>query len=263
MSQILTSGDIPLMREACQLAAQVLVEIEPFVQPGVTTEKLDSICHDYILSQDATPAPLGYQGFPKSICTSVNTCVCHGVPDSRVLNEGDLINIDVTCIKNGFHGDTSKTFFVGEVSDRARKITEVAFQAMQKGIEALRPGGATGDVGFAVNRYVTKKGFFPVEEIGGHGIGRVFHDSPFVPSVGKKGRGEKIEPWSCLTVEPMINERSSQIREFEIPHSTIKYYHTVDGGLSAQFEHTVLVMDGEGGVNYEILTLPKEVHKRI
>ncbi|MCY4512709.1 MAG: type I methionyl aminopeptidase [Bdellovibrionales bacterium] len=252
--QILSPEEIPLMRSACRLAARLLEYIEPYIQPGVTTNRLDQLCYEYILDHKATPAPLGYMGFPKSICTSVNDCICHGVPDTRPLQEGDMVNVDVTCIKEGFHGDTSKTFFVGEVSQRVKDLTNCAFQAMQKGIEAIKPHGTTGDIGFAVGRFVTRQGFFPVREIGGHGIGKKFHDDPFVPSVGKKGKGDILPPWSCITVEPMVNELSEGIRELSIPGSSVKYYHTVDQGLSAQFEHTVLVRDGAEGVNYEILT---------
>ena len=257
MAQILTQDEIPLMRAAGKLAARLLIHIEPYIQPGRTTEELNKICHDYILSHSATPAPLNYNGFPKSICTSVNDCICHGVPDSTPLKEGDIVNVDVTCIKKGYHGDTSKTFFVGEVSERAKDLTDCAFQAMHKGIEVIKPFGTTGDIGFAVGRYATRRGFFPVREIGGHGIGRKFHDDPFIPSVGKKGKGETLLPWSCITVEPMINELSEEIEEHSIPQSTVKYYYTRDGGLSAQFEHTVLITDGkEGRPTYEILTLP-------
>ena len=254
--QILSPEEIPLMRLAGKLAARLLEYIEPYIQPGVTTNRLDQLCHEYILDHKATPAPLGYRGFPKSICTSVNDCICHGVPDDRPLQEGDMVNVDVTCIKEEFHGDTSKTFFVGEVSQRARDLTNCAFQAMQKGIEAIRPNGTTGDIGFAIGRLVTRQGFYPVREIGGHGIGRKFHDDPFVPSFGKKGKGDILPPWSCITVEPMVNELSEGIREVSISGSSVKYYLTVDQGLSAQFEHTVLVRDGKEGVNYEILTLP-------
>ncbi len=257
MAQILSQQEIPLMRSACKLAAQVLVFIEPHIQPGITTEKLNQLCHDFILSHSAIPAPLNYNGFPKSICTSVNTCICHGVPDSTVLKEGDIINVDVTCIKDGFFGDTSKTFFVGEVTEKAKILTDCAFQAMNKGIEAIEPYGTTGDIGFAINKYVTRKGFFPVLEIGGHGIGKKFHDEPFVPSVGKRGRGVVLQPWSCITVEPMVNEISPDIKEFPINNSSVKYYHTIDAGLSAQFEHTILITDGSDSSNYEILTLPE------
>ena len=254
--QVLSGDEIPLMRRACRLSARLLDYIAQYVQPGVTTERLDRICYEYIRDHGASPAPLGYGGFPKSICASVNDCICHGVPDSRPLRDGDIVNLDVTCIKEGFHGDTSRTFFVGEVSQRAEELTDCARQAMEEGIEAIRPHGRTGDIGFAVGRFVTRRGFFPVREIGGHGIGRKFHDDPFIPSVGKKGRGELLVPWSCITVEPMVNELSGDIRERSIPGSSIKSYHTADQGLSAQFEHTILITDGKGGINYEILTLP-------
>lgn len=245
------------MRAAGKLAAEVLLHVEPYIQPKVTTAELDAICHDYILSHSAVPAPLNYNGFPKSICTSVNDCICHGVPDSEALREGDIVNVDVTCIKEGYHGDTSRTFFVGEVSKKAKDITDCAFQAMHRGIQAVQPFGFTGDIGFAISRYVTRRGFFPVREIGGHGIGRKFHEDPFVPSVGKKGKGESLKSWSCITVEPMINELSEGIKEYVIPGASVQYYRTVDGGLSAQFEHTVLITDGRDGRSpYEILTLP-------
>ena len=255
MAQILSQREIPLMRASCQLAGQVLLFIEKYIQPGVKTKELDKLCHDFILSHRAVPAPLNYKGFPKSICTSVNSCICHGVPDETVLKPGDIVNVDVTCIKEGFYGDTSKTFYVGEVSQEVKALTECAFSAMHKGISAIKPYGWTGDIGFAVEKYATRKGFFPVREIGGHGIGRIFHDDPFVPSFGKRGRGDRLSPWSCLTVEPMLNQNSSEIREFSIPNSSVKYYQTVDDSLSAQFEHTILITDGKNGVNYEILTL--------
>ena len=258
MAQVLTPQEIPFMRQSCQLAGQVLIFIEDYIQPGVNTQKLDELCHDFIISHDATPAPLNYKGFPKSICVSVNSCVCHGVPNETVLKEGDIVNVDVTCIKNGFYGDTSKTFFVGEVSQIAKDLTDCAYQAMHKGISAIRPNGTTGDIGFAIEKYSTRKGFFPVREIGGHGIGKKFHDEPFVPSYGKKGKGEILQPWSCITVEPMINQNSPKIKEFDIPNSSVKYYHTVDNSLSAQFEHTVLIQDENSEKPYEILTLPLE-----
>ena len=256
MAQVLSREEIPLMRASCRLAGKVLVFIEKHIQPGVKTKELDKLCHDFIVSHGAIPAPLNYNGFPKSVCTSVNSCICHGVPDETILREGDIVNVDVTCIKEGFYGDTSKTFYVGEVSDQAKALTDCAFNAMHKGIEAIQPNGRTGDIGFAVEKYAVRKGFYPVREIGGHGIGRKFHDDPFVPSFGKKGRGEILQPWSCITVEPMLNQNSSAIKEFSIPQSTIKYYHTVDNSLSAQFEHTILIKDEQADEPYEILTLP-------
>lgn len=248
----LKKEEIPLMRAAGRLAALTLEHAGKFVRPGITTDEIDKIIHDFTLSNGATPAPLGYHGYPKSSCTSVNACICHGVPDGTVLKEGDIINIDVTCIKDGFYGDTSRTYFVGEVSQEARDITDCAEKAMWKGIEEVRPFATTGDIGFAINKFVMKRGYHVVREIGGHGIGKVFHDDPFVPSHGKKGRGPKLMPWTCITVEPMINATDAALEEFDIPGSEIKYYLTGDRTLSAQFEHTVLITD----TGYEIMTLP-------
>lgn len=233
------------------MAAETLHYASQFIKPGVTTNEIDKIVHEYTLSKDATPAPLGYHGYPKSVCTSVNQCICHGIPDDRPLQEGDIVNLDVTTIKDGFFGDTSRTFLVGECSEEAKKIVEVAYEAMYVGIDEVGPGNTTGDIGFAVNRFVTRKGYHVVKEIGGHGIGRVFHTDPFVPSHGKKGKGEVLRPWTCLTVEPMINQTGADIKELSIPNSSIKYYDTGDNTLSAQFEHTILITD----TGYEILTL--------
>ncbi|NCN40509.1 type I methionyl aminopeptidase [bacterium] len=253
MSRILaplTPEEVILMREVCQLAARTLKYAGEFVKPGITTNEIDRLVHEYTLEHDARPATLNYHGFPKSVCTSVNEVICHGVPDETVLKEGDIINIDVTSIKNGFFGDTSATFYVGEVSEEAMRLTECARDAMWKGIEQVSPFGTTGDIGFAVNKFVTRKGFSVVKEIGGHGIGKAFHGDPFVPSHGKRGRGDKLIPWTCLTVEPMVNVTTSPIEEFDIPGSSHKYYMTEDRCLSAQFEHTILITD-EG---YEVLT---------
>lgn len=247
----LTKHEISLMREAGRLAARVLSEMGKHVRPGIQTNELDQIAHKLTLSLGATPAPLNYKGFPKSICTSVNHCICHGVPDSYTLKDGDIINIDITCIKNEFHGDTSRTFYVGHVSPKAKAITECAYEAMMKGIEQVKAGNTTGDIGFAINKYITRRGFYPVKEIGGHGIGKKFHTDPFVPSIGKKGKGHLLIPNTCITVEPMINETPASIKEFSIPDSEIKYYETSDKTLSAQFEHTVLITEA----GCEILTL--------
>ncbi len=247
----IAANEIRLMEGACQLAARLLAHVGSYVRVGVTTEELDRIAEDYTLSHGAKSAPLGYHGFPKSICTSVNACICHGVPDKTPLREGDILNIDVTVIKDGYHGDTSGMFFVGRVSDKAREICDVAHNAMLKGIEEVGPSSTTGDIGFAVSKYVTKRGYWVVKEIGGHGIGKVFHDDPWVPSYGKKGKGDKLVPWTCITVEPMINETAASIREVSIPNSTIKYYETGDKTLSAQYEHTVLITDS----GHQVLTL--------
>lgn len=248
----LASEELLKMREACRLAARTLDYIAPFVKPGVSTNELDRLVYEYTLSQGAQPAPLGYHGYPKSICTSVNYVVCHGVPDETVLLEGDIVNVDVTCVKDGFFGDTSRTFFVGEVRADVKDLVQAAQDAMFRGIEEVRAGATTGDIGFAIDKFVTRRGYSTVKEIGGHGIGKVFHMDPFVPSFGKKGKGEVLVPGTCLTVEPMINQGGPEILEFDIPGSAIKYYHTKDGQLSAQFEHTVLVTEK----SFEILTLP-------
>jgi methionyl aminopeptidase len=232
-----------MMEKVCVLAAQTLYHTAKFLRSGITTDELNQIAHDFTLSHEATPAPLGYHGFPKSICTSVNEVICHGVPDATVLKDGDIINLDITCLKYGFHGDTSATFFIGEPSEKAKAIVEAARDAMMRGIEAISPFGTTGDIGFAINKFVTKRGYHAVREIGGHGIGRKFHEEPFVPSFGKKGRGDKLMPGGTITVEPMLNETALEIIEQDIPGSTIKWYETADRCLSAQFEHTVLITE--------------------
>lgn len=247
----LTKEEIVKMKKVCQLAARTLEHVGQFVKAGITTIELDQIVYDYTLSHGAKPAPLGYHGYPRSICTSINSIICHGLPDDTRLKDGDIINVDVTSLVDGFHGDTSATFCVGAVSDRARDIVEVARLARDKGIEAIESPGTVGDIGFAIDKFVTRRGYNTVKEIGGHGIGKIFHDDPFVASYGKKGKGSPLVPWHCITVEPMINEGTSEIVEFDIPNSTVKYYETADKKLSAQFEHTVLITD----TGYEILTL--------
>ncbi len=242
------------MKAAGRLAAKTLKLAGQLVKEGVTTNAINDAVHEYTLKNKALPAPLGYKGFPKSLCTSVNECICHGVPDNQALKNGDIINIDVTSILDGYFGDTSATFYVGEVSDQAKALTEAAYHAMHKGIAQVIGGGRVGDIGFAVQKYVTRRGYTPVESIGGHGIGRVFHTEPFVPSVGKKGKGFKLQPWTCITVEPMLNMTSSPIQEFAIPDSEIFYYKAEDSCLSAQFEHTLLITD----TGYEIMTLDEE-----
>lgn len=247
----LNKEEIKKMQYICRLAAKTLNHVSRFVRPGITTNELDQIVYDFTLTNNARPACVGYHGYPKTICTSVNSCVCHGLPDETVLKIGDIINIDVTSEKDGFFGDCSATFFVGDVSEKAKDIVAVALEAREKGILEVRPGATTGDIGFAIDRFVTRRGYTTVKEIGGHGIGRNFHEEPFVPSYGKKGRGDRLVPWQCITVEPMVNEGVAAVKEFDIPNSTIKYYETADKKLSAQFEHTILVTD----TGYEILTL--------
>ncbi|MGE0616110.1 MAG: type I methionyl aminopeptidase [Bacteriovoracia bacterium] len=238
-----TASEIRLLEKACKLAAEALVHTGKHVRPGITTLELDQIANDFILSRGAKSACIGYHGYPKAICTSVNEVICHGVPDGRVLNDGDIINIDVTVLQDGFHGDTSSMFFVGDVSEAAKTLCDVAFQAMHKGIQAITPNGTTGDIGFAIEKYARKRGYFAVKEIGGHGIGRGFHEDPFVPSFGKKGRGDILLAGGAITVEPMINSTSAPIRELPIPKSKITIFETSDRTWSAQYEHTVLITD--------------------
>jgi methionyl aminopeptidase len=247
----LKKDEIKKMQFVCRLAARTLNYVAKYVKEGVTTDELDKLVYDYTLTNNANPACLGYHGYPKTICTSVNSVVCHGVPGDYKLKAGDIINIDITSEKDGFFGDTSATFIVGEASAVATDLVEVAKMARDKGIEIIAPGITTGDIGFVTDRFVTRRGYTTVKEIGGHGIGRKFHEEPFVPAFGKKGRGDVLVPWQCITVEPMVNEGVASIKEFDIKNSTIKWYTTSDNKLSAQFEHTVLVTD----TGYEILTL--------
>jgi methionyl aminopeptidase len=247
----LSKDEILKMRMACQLAAKVLNHTAKFAKIGITTNELDIIADDYTKSLNATSACIGYHGYPKATCISVNNVVCHGLPGQYKIKDGDILNIDVTVKKDGFFGDTSKTIMVGNVSKAATDLVDAAYKAMMVGIEAVKPLGTTGDIGFETNKYVTRRGYTTIKEIGGHGIGRIFHGDPFVPAFGKKGKGEKIIPWTCFTVEPMVNQGSDEFIEKSIANSEIKYYETLDGKLSAQFEHTLLITD----VGYEILTL--------
>lgn len=244
-------GEIEKMRIVCKMAAKVLSHTAKQVKPGMTTLELDKIADDFTRSIGGTSACIGYHGYPYATCISVNEVVCHGTPSDYVIKEGDILNIDVTVKKDGFFGDTSKTVMVGQVSSTASDIVDAAYNAMMTGIEAIKPHGFTGDIGFETNKYVTRRGYTTVKEIGGHGIGKAFHMDPFVPAFGKRGKGDKIIPWTCFTVEPMVNEGSEDFEEFSIPNSDIKYYTTTDKKLSAQFEHTILITDS----GYEILTI--------
>ncbi len=247
----LSLEEIKKMTKACRIAAETLVYLEKYIKPGISTNEIDELCNDFMQTQGAVSACLNYHGYPKYTCTSINEVVCHGVPDNTILKDGDIINVDVTAKFDGFFGDTSRMFLVGNVSQRGREICEAALMARDKGIEAITPNGFTGDIGFEIHKFATRKGYSTVKEIGGHGVGRKFHEEPFVPSFGKRGKGDRLVPFHCITVEPMLNEGTEEVVEFNIPGSSIKYYHTADGLLSAQYEHTVLVTD----TGYEILTL--------
>lgn len=247
----LSKDEIIKMRKVCQMAARVLNHTGKFIKEGITTDELDQIANDFTLSIGGTSACIGYGGYPKATCISVNEVICHGLPGALKLKDGDILNIDVTVKHDGFFGDTSKTFLLGNVSKTAQDLVEAAHQAMMIGIETVRPNGFTGDIGFETNKFVTRKGYTTIKEIGGHGIGRVFHADPFVPAHGKKGKGERIVPWTCFTVEPMVNEGTDEFISHSIPNSSIEWYTTADKKLSAQFEHTILITD----TGYEILTI--------
>lgn len=243
--------EIEKMRVAGRLAADVLTMIEPHVKVGVTTEELDQICHDYIVNtQQAIPAPLNYHGFPKSICTSVNHVICHGIPGEKRLKKGDIINIDITVIKEGYHGDTSKMFTVGKPSVRAQRLIHVARECLLKGIEQVRPGAHLGDIGYVVQQHAEKHHFSVVREYCGHGIGQQFHEEPQVLHYGNRNSGVKLEPGMTFTIEPMINAGKQHIRTLPDQWTVV----TKDHSLSAQWEHTLLVT--ESGV--EVLTRREE-----
>lgn len=246
--EIKSRAEIDKMRRSCELAASVLDFIEPHVRAGITTGELDRLCHDYIVEAGAVPAPLNYKGFPKSICTSINEVVCHGIPDGRRLVEGDIINIDITTIVDGYHGDTSEMFCVGEVSERARKLIDVTRRSMWLGIQEVGPGKRIGDIGAAILEFAHRQhGYGVVEAFCGHGIGREFHTQPQISHVGKRGTGLRMRAGMTFTIEPMINEGTPHCDILDDGWTAI----TRDGKLSAQTEHTVLVTDD--GV--EVLTL--------
>ena len=248
------------MRLAGRLAAEVLDFITPYVKPGATTAELDRLCHDYMVNVQGTfPAPLnyapsGYTPYPKSICTSVNHQVCHGVPGDRKLKGGDIVNLDITVIKDGWHGDTSRMFTVGEPSIQARRLCEISFECMWLGIAAVRPGSRLGDVGAAIQKHAEQAGCSVVREFCGHGIGRKFHEEPQVLHYGKAGTGVVLEPGMTFTIEPMINAGKAAIRELADGWTIV----TKDHSLSAQWEHTVLV--NESGV--EVLTVSEQTRPK-
>lgn len=245
--------DIVGMRVAGRLASEVLDYITPYVKPGVTTNELDRLCHDYIVHvQKAIPAPLnyapgGYKPYPKSICTSVNHQVCHGIPNDKPLKKGDSVNIDITVIKDGWHGDTSRMFMVGEGSIAAKRLAALTYDAMWKGIEQVKPGAHLGDIGHAIQKFAEGHGFSVVREFCGHGIGRVFHEEPQVLHYGKPGTLTQLVAGMVFTIEPMINAGKRDIKEMGDGWTIV----TKDHSLSAQWEHTVLVTE----TGYEVLTV--------
>ncbi len=245
--------DIEKMRIAGRLAAEVLDYITPFVVHGVTTEQLDKLCHDYIVDvQDAIPAPLnyapdGHTPYPKSICTSINQQICHGVPSEKMLKNGDIVNIDITVIKDGYHGDTSRMFYVGDPSAQAKRLCELTYQAMWLGINKVKPGATLGDIGYAIQTFAEKSGYSVVREFCGHGIGKVFHEDPQVLHYGKAGAGLTLQAGMMFTIEPMINAGKRDIRQMSDGWTIV----TKDRSLSAQWEHTLLVTE----TGFEVMTL--------
>lgn len=256
-------GSIPLhgpedfegMRKAGKLAAETLDFITPYVVEGVTTDRLDQLCHDFIRDHGAIPAPLGYRGYPKSICTSINHVVCHGIPSDRVLEDKDILNIDVTTILDGWHGDCSRMYMIGDPGVRARKLVDATYDAMMRAISIVKPGITLGDIGHAIQSYVEPMGFSVVRDFCGHGLGKIFHCAPSVVHYGKPGRGTKLEAGMFFTIEPMINAGKDWRTKILSDGWTAV---TRDRSLSAQFEHSIAVTE----TGYEIFTAsPKGLHK--
>ncbi|MBD3883756.1 type I methionyl aminopeptidase [Phormidium tenue FACHB-886] len=245
---LLSSREIEKMRQAGQFASALLDYLAPMVKSGVSTLELNDAAEAWTLKRGAKSAPLGYHGFPKSICTSINEVVCHGIPNAKqILKDGDIINIDVTPLVDGYHGDTSRTFFVGEPSPIARKLVEVTEECLWRGIRAVKPGAKIGDIGAAIQEYAEANGFSVVRDFVGHGVSRIFHTAPQVPHYGTHGKGKKIRPGMVFTIEPMINEGTWEVEVLADKWTAV----TKDRKLSAQFEHTIAVTpDG-----VEVLTL--------
>ena len=235
------------MRKAGQLTAQMLDEITPHVKPGATTGEIDEICHEFHRKHNAIPGPLNYRGYPKSICTSINHVVCHGIPGDRVLKDGDIVNIDISPIVDGWFGDSSRMYLVGDVKIKARRLVEVTYEALMRGIAAVKPGSTLGDVGHAIQSYAESQRFSVVRDFCGHGIGRVFHQSPNVMHFGEPGEGMILEPGMIFTIEPMINAGRYETKILDDGWTAV----TRDKSLSAQFEHTVGVTE----TGAEIFTL--------
>jgi len=246
MVTIKKDDEIELMRRSGKLAAEVLLMIAPYIKPGVTTNELNDRCHDFIIDHGAIPAPLNYRGFPKSICTSVNDEICHGIPSERKLRNGDVVNLDITTIVDGFHGDTNQSFFVGSPRKQAKKLVDATREALQKAIAIVRPGARLGDIGATIQQYVEPKGYSVVREFCGHGIGRNFHEDPQVLHFGNFGQGMELKKGMTFTIEPMINFGKPDLRILEDNWTAV----TQDGNLSAQYEHTILVTDD----GHEVLT---------
>jgi methionyl aminopeptidase len=256
---IKNSEDIKKMRVAGKLASEVLDYITQFIKPNITTEEIDKICHDYMVNEQKTiPAPLnytppGHSPYPKSVCTSVNHQICHGIPGPKSLKKGDVVNIDITVIKDGYHGDTSRMFYVGEPSIQAKRLCEITYQSMWLGIKEVKPGAHLGDIGHAIQTYAESNGYSVVREFCGHGIGLVFHEEPQVLHYGQIGSGVELRPGMIFTIEPMINAGKRDIKMLPDGWTVV----TKDRSLSAQWEHTILVTES----SYEVLTVSQGTPK--
>lgn len=246
-TDIKSPREIEQMRVSCQMAAETLSLVGEKLRAGMTTEEINTLVHEDTIRRGAYPAPLNYRGFPKSVCTSVNDVVCHGIPGPQVIKDGDIINVDVTTFFKGFYGDTSATFYIGPPRPEARKVTEVCRKALQLGIDQVKEGARLGDIGAAIQEYVEGEGCSVVRDFVGHGIGRRFHEDPQVKHYGRKGTGERLRAGMTFTIEPMVNLGTFEV---EIDPNDKWTVTTADGKLSAQFEHTILVTKA----GYEILT---------
>ncbi|MEG3618177.1 type I methionyl aminopeptidase [Magnetovibrio sp. PR-2] len=248
--KIHTSEDFEGMRKAGRLAAETIDAVVPLVKPGVTTEELNTFCHDFIVQHGAQPAPLNYRGFPKSICASVNHVVCHGIPGDKKLHDGDIVNLDITVILDGWYGDTSRMFCVGETSRKSQRLIDITYEAMWEGIRVVKPGVTTGDIGHAIQTFAEKQRCSVVRDFCGHGLGRVFHDAPNIMHFGSPSTGPRLEEGMFFTIEPMINLGKYDVKILSDGWTAV----TKDRSLSAQFEHSIgVTADG-----YEVFTLSPE-----
>lgn len=244
--QLKDEDDIKEIRKAGKLTLEALDLAAAYLKPGIKTDELDKLVHEFIIKNKAIPAPLNYNGFPKSICVSINEVICHGIPGKRIIHEGDIVNIDITPILNGYYADASKTFFAGNPDEDAQKIVSVAKECLKRGMSVVRPGNTVGDIGWEIQRYAEGEGCSVVREFVGHGIGFKFHEPPQIPHYGRKGEGVKLVPGMVFTIEPMINLGGKDLKVLEDNWTAV----TIDGSLSAQFEQTLLVTDN----GYESLT---------
>ena len=238
-SIIKTEEQIAGIRRACQLSREILDRLEALITPGITTDTINTWVHEYTIAHGAIPAPLHYNGYPKSVCTSINEVICHGIPEERVLVDGDILNVDVTCILDGYYGDTSRMYLIGDPSTQARELVRVARECMYLGIEEVRPFNRVGDIGYTIEQYARKFGYSVVQDFGGHGVGVEFHEEPFIQHYGEKDSGMILIPNMVFTIEPMINVGSYECRVLDDNWTAV----TEDGSLSAQWEHTVRVTE--------------------